>query len=152
MIVQLWPAQRTRVMFGFTLKACDRASTAPASSQVYFRTASRWSACILQRVMSGYDSKVQVRCAAAHGRVALVLLTRCCSKLRPIIGLDARQHSSAARCMPPALPAHSPRVPQAAAAARVAGKGSVCDAAEKDDTSLVGDHVLADDKCVNEQR
>ncbi len=152
MIVQLWPAQRTRFMFGFTLKACDRASTAPASSQVYFRTASRWSACILQRVMAGYDSKVQVRCAAAHGRVALVLLTRCCSKLRPIIGLDARQHSSAARCMPPALPAHSPRVPQAAAAARVAGKGSVCDAAEKDDTSLVGDHVLADDKCVNEQR
>ena len=61
MIVQLWPAQCTRFMFGFTLKACDRASTAPASSQVYFRTASRWSAGILRRVMAGYGSKVQVR-------------------------------------------------------------------------------------------
>ena len=61
MIVQLWPAQRTRFMFGFTLKACDRASTAPASSRVYFRTASSWSTGILRRVMSGYGSKVEVR-------------------------------------------------------------------------------------------
>ena len=51
--------------------------------------------------------------------------------------------------MPPPPPAHSFRVPQAAAAARVAGKDSVWAAAEKGDTSLVGDHVLADDKCVN---
>jgi hypothetical protein len=61
MAVELWPAQRTRFMFGFTLKACDRASTAPASSHVYLRTASRWSAGILRRVMAGYGSKVQVR-------------------------------------------------------------------------------------------
>jgi hypothetical protein len=61
MMVQLWPAQRTRFMFGFTLKACDRASTAPASARVYLRTASRWSAGILRRVMAGYGSKVQVR-------------------------------------------------------------------------------------------
>ena len=51
--------------------------------------------------------------------------------------------------MPPPPPAHSPRVPQAAAAARVAGKDSVWAAAEKGNTSLVRDHVLADDKCVN---
>ncbi len=61
MIVQLWPAQRTRFMFGFTIKACDRASTAPASSRVYFRTASSWSTGILRRVMSVYRSKVEVR-------------------------------------------------------------------------------------------
>ena len=30
-----------------------------------------------------------------------------CSKLRPIIGLDARQHGSAARCIPPPPPGHS---------------------------------------------
>ena len=69
MTVQLWPAQCTRFMLGFTLKACDRASTAPASSQVHFSTASPWSACILQRVMAGYVSKVQVRCAAARPRL-----------------------------------------------------------------------------------
>ncbi len=48
-------------MFGFTLKACDQASTAPASSDVNFSTPSRCSAGILRRVMSGYGSKVQVR-------------------------------------------------------------------------------------------
>ena len=61
MLVKLWAAQRTRFMFGFTLKACDRASTVPASSHVFFRTASRLSSRILQRVMAGYVSKVQVR-------------------------------------------------------------------------------------------
>jgi hypothetical protein len=73
MIVQLWAAQRTRFMFGFTLKACDRALTAPAGSHVYFRTASHWSAGILRRVMAGYGSKVQVRWLL---RAVLVLLTR----------------------------------------------------------------------------
>ncbi len=61
MLVELWPAQRTRFMFGLTVKACDRASTAPASLLVHFRTASRWSTGILRRVMAGYGSKVQVR-------------------------------------------------------------------------------------------
>jgi hypothetical protein len=61
MPVELWAAQRVRFMFGFTVKACDRASTAPASSHVYFRTASRWSVSILQCVMAGYGSKVQVQ-------------------------------------------------------------------------------------------
>ena len=73
MLVELWPAQRTRFMFGFTLKACDRASTAPASSQVYFRTASRWSAGILRRVMAGYGSKVQVRWLLRAGARRLFL-------------------------------------------------------------------------------
>jgi hypothetical protein len=61
MVVQLWPAQRTRFMFGFTLKACDRASIVDPSAIEYYRTESRWSAGILRRVMSGYCSKVQVR-------------------------------------------------------------------------------------------
>jgi hypothetical protein len=61
MTVQVWPTQRTRFMSGFSLKACDRASTAPASSHVHLRMASRWSAGILRRVMAGYGSKVQVR-------------------------------------------------------------------------------------------
>ena len=72
-IVQLLPAQRTRFMFGFTLKACDRASTAPASSHVYFRTASRWSSGILRRVMAGYGSKVQVRWLLRAGARRLFL-------------------------------------------------------------------------------
>jgi hypothetical protein len=73
----LWPAQRTRFMIGFTVKAGDRASTAPASSRVYFRTASRWSAGILRRVMSGYGSKVQVwRLLRAGARRFLFLLLR----------------------------------------------------------------------------
>ena len=63
--------------------------------------------------------------------------------------MDARQHGSAARCIPPQPPAHSPRVPQAAAAARVADKGNVCGVAMNGDISLVGDHVLGDDKWVN---
>jgi hypothetical protein len=54
--------------------------------------------------------------------------------------------STADRLHPPLTP---PRVPQAAAAARVAGKDDVWTAATKGDTSLVGDHVLADAKCVN---
>jgi hypothetical protein len=58
---ELWPAQRTRFMFGFTLKTCNRASTAPAKLRVYGRTASKWNTGILRRVMSGYGNKVQVR-------------------------------------------------------------------------------------------
>jgi hypothetical protein len=55
---------------------------------------------------------------------------------------------AASRLHPPLTP---PRVAQAAAAARVTGKGNVCDAAEKGDTSLVGDHVVLDPECVNER-
>jgi hypothetical protein len=61
MMVQLWPAQRTRFMFGFTLKACDRASTVDPCAIEYYRTASSWNTGILRRVMSGYCSKVEVR-------------------------------------------------------------------------------------------
>jgi hypothetical protein len=73
MLVKLWPAQRTRFMFGLAVKACDRASTAPASSHVYFRTASRWRPSILQRVMAGYVSKVQVRWLLRAGTRRLFL-------------------------------------------------------------------------------
>ena len=114
MQVKLWPAQRTRFMFGFTLKACDRASTAPASSHVYFRTASRWSACILQRVMAGYVSKVQVRCAAAHGRAVLVLLTRTAANSGRLSGwmlASTAAQPAACRLHPPLTPPVFLRLP-----------------------------------------
>ena len=47
MQIALWTAQRLRVMFGFTVKASDRASTAPAILRVYFITASRWRTCTI---------------------------------------------------------------------------------------------------------
>jgi hypothetical protein len=82
MLVELWPAQRTRFMFQFTLKACDRASTAPAGSHVSFRTASHWRASILEYVMKGYASKVQVRlqwraCCAVSGACRASACVRC---------------------------------------------------------------------------
>jgi hypothetical protein len=58
--VSLWPAQRARFMCGLTAAACVRACAAPARVNVHVRTASRWRARILERVMSGYTSKVQV--------------------------------------------------------------------------------------------
>ena len=89
------------------------------------------------------------RCGALLRARACFTDARCCSKLGAIIRLDAPQHGSADRCIPPPTPAHSPRIPQAAAAARVAGKGDVLKAARIGDTSLVGDHFLADAECVN---
>ncbi len=89
--------------------------------------------------------------AAAHGRAALVLLMRVAANSGRFSGWMRASTAAQARCMPPPPPAHPPRVPQAAAAARVAGKDDVWTAAAKGDTSLVGDHVLADDKCVNKR-
>ena len=57
----LWPAQRARGMPELTAMACHRLSTAPASLNVYFRVASGWRALILDRVVSGYMNKIQVR-------------------------------------------------------------------------------------------
>ncbi len=57
----LWPAQRARGMPELTATACHRLSTAPASLNVYFRVASGWRALILDRVVSGYIDKIQVR-------------------------------------------------------------------------------------------
>ena len=57
----LWPAQRVRGMPKLTATACHRLSTAPASLNVYFRVASGWRALILDRVVSGYINKIQVR-------------------------------------------------------------------------------------------
>ncbi len=73
MLVEVWPAQRTRFMFGLTVKACDRASTVDASSHMYLRTASRWSSGILRRVMAGYGSKVQVQWLLRAGAWRLFL-------------------------------------------------------------------------------
>jgi hypothetical protein len=58
--VLLFAPQRVRFMFGFTMKACDRASTVDACAIEYLRAASRWRTRILQRVMVGYVSNVQV--------------------------------------------------------------------------------------------
>ena len=57
----LWPAQRVRGMPELTATACHRLSTAPASLNVYFRVASGWRALILDRVVSGYINRIQVR-------------------------------------------------------------------------------------------
>jgi hypothetical protein len=57
----LWPAQRARGMPELTATTCHRLSTAPASLNVYFRVASGWRALILDRVVSGYMNKIQVR-------------------------------------------------------------------------------------------
>jgi len=59
--VALWPAQRARVMPGVTTMTCHRFSTAPASLNVYYRTASGWKALCFSRVMSGYFGRLQVR-------------------------------------------------------------------------------------------
>ncbi len=62
--------------------------------------------------------------------------------------LEARQQDSAVSCIPPSLPAHSPLIAQAAAAARVADKGTVFDAAKYGNFALVQDHLTADASCV----
>ncbi len=73
MPVELWPAQRTRFMFGLTVKACNRASTVDASAIEHFRTASRWSSGILRHVVKGYIGKVQVRWLLRAGTRRLFL-------------------------------------------------------------------------------
>ena len=60
-------------MFGFTVKACDRALTVDASAIEHFRTASRWKRCILRHVMKGYVGKVQVRWLLRAGARRLFL-------------------------------------------------------------------------------
>ena len=57
----LWPAKLVRDMSQLTATACHRLSTAPASLNVYFRVASGWRALILDRVVSGYINRIQVR-------------------------------------------------------------------------------------------
>jgi hypothetical protein len=111
MLVELWPAQRTRFMFGFTLKACDRASIVDPCAIEYFRAASRWSAGMLLRVMSGYCSKVQVRWVLRARRAALVLLTRAAANAGRLSGwmrasasalpAASRLHPGSPRSLPP---------------------------------------------------
>ncbi len=51
-------------------------------------------------------------------------------------------------CLSPSSPAHFFRFFQAAAAARIVGKVSVLVAAERGNLPLIGDHIIADPKCV----
>ena len=69
----LWPAQRARAMPGFTALLSHRLSTAPASLNVYFRSAAGWKALVICRVISGHVSRLQVR---LRHRAVLFLLTR----------------------------------------------------------------------------
>ena len=57
----LWPAQRVRGMPELTATTCRRLSTAPASFNVNSGEAEGWRALILDRVVSGYMNKIQVR-------------------------------------------------------------------------------------------
>jgi hypothetical protein len=77
--VTLWPAQRARVMPGVTAMTCHRFSTAPASFNVYYRTASSWKALCLSRVMSGYFDRLQVRAFVQNGAVFVFVIDACCS-------------------------------------------------------------------------
>ena len=83
MQIALWPAQRVRFMFGFTARACVASVT--GSQFVCFRKTSRWRTCILEHVMAGYVSKVQVLLLCAEVRVAC-FIDAPCSKLGMSIG------------------------------------------------------------------
>jgi hypothetical protein len=87
--------------------------------------------------------------AAARGRVALVFVTCAAANSGGLSGwmrASTAAQPAASRLHPPLTP---PRVPQAAAAARVAGKADVWAAAAKGDASLVGDHIIVDLDCVH---
>ena len=72
----LWPAQRARAMPGFTALLSRRLSTAPASLEVYFRSAAGWKAFIFSRVISGHVSRLQVLLLPCEMASCLCLLTR----------------------------------------------------------------------------
>ena len=76
MQVALWPAQRARAMPGFTALLSHRLSTAPASLEVYFRSAAGWKAFIFSRVISGHVSRLQVLLLPCEMARCLCLLTR----------------------------------------------------------------------------
>ena len=90
MEVALWPAQRARVMPGVTAMTCHQFSTAPASFNVYYRTALSWKALCFSRVMSGYFGRLQVRAFAANGAVFVFIIDACCSTF----GWEARRQRS----------------------------------------------------------
>ncbi len=132
-------------MPGFTALLSHRLSTAPASLNVYFRSAAGWKALVICRVISGHVSRLQVR---LRHRAVFVFTDACCSAFR----FDARgpglAPSAAASCAR-SLPAHSPRISQAAAAARIVGKPGIHTAAENGDVALVRDHIVADPACLH---
>ena len=103
--VALWPAQRARLMPGVTAMTCHQFSTAPASLNVYYRTASSWKALCFSRVMSGYFGRLQVRALVANGAVFVFIIDACCSTF----GWEARRKQ---------LPDFSPPLPLTASVSR----------------------------------
>jgi hypothetical protein len=98
--VALWPAQRARVMPGVTAMTCHRFSTAPASFNVYYRTASNWKALCLSRVMSGSFGRLQVRAFVQNGAVFVFIFDACCSTF----GWEARRPQRPPFSAPPPPP------------------------------------------------
>ena len=141
--VALWPTQRARVMPGVTAMTCHRFSTAPASFNVYYRTASSWKALCFSRVMSGSFDRLQVRAFVQSAAAFVFIIDACCSTF----GWEARRQQLPHFSPPP--PPHCFRILQAAAAARIAGKPDVIVAAANGNIELVMDHVVADARCVH---
>ena len=99
--VALWPAQRARIMPGVTAMTCHRFSTAPASFNVYYRTASSWKALCLSRVMSGNFGRLQVRAFVQNGAVFVFIIDARCSTF----GWEARRQQLPHFSPPPPLTA-----------------------------------------------
>jgi hypothetical protein len=86
---------------------------------------------------------LQVRAFVQNAAVFVFIIDACCSTF----GWEARRQQLP-HLSPPPPPPHCFRIPQAAAAARIAGKPDVINAAEMGNIELVKDHVVADAGCV----
>jgi hypothetical protein len=114
-------------MPGFTAAACHGLAAAPASLYVNFRTASRWSAGILRRVMAGYVSKVQVRWLMCRSALSDAL-----QQTRVDYMVLSQLHPAAL-----SLPAHSFPVCQAQTAGHIGTYCDIFDAAQRGMADLV---------------
>jgi hypothetical protein len=119
-------------MFGFTVKASDRALTAcqllPVLHDDVAPQNNDDAACDGELCLQSENAVV-----ALQERAMLVLLTCAAANIADYrVGCTpARQHDSAVCCIPPPLCTYSPRIAQAAAAARLAGKDNVLNAAAR---------------------